>query len=86
MRELGVALRQKRVTSVGLTKMYLARLRRYDPLLKFVITYTDDRALKQAAQADQELASMTENATQYEAIAAVEKSKLGWLRTAMGSS
>jgi len=57
VRELGVALRQKKVTSVGLTKMYLARLRRYDPLLKFVITYTDERALNQAAQADRELAS-----------------------------
>jgi Asp-tRNA(Asn)/Glu-tRNA(Gln) amidotransferase A subunit family amidase len=56
VRELGVALRQRKVTSVGLTKMYLARLRRYDPLLKFVITYTDERALKQAAQADHELA------------------------------
>jgi Asp-tRNA(Asn)/Glu-tRNA(Gln) amidotransferase A subunit family amidase len=55
VRELGVALRQKKITSVGLTKMYLARLRRYDPLLKFVITYTDERALKQAAQADREL-------------------------------
>ena len=59
MRELGVALRQKKVTSVGLTKMYLARLRRYDPLLKFVITYTEERALKQAAQADRELAAST---------------------------
>ncbi|HEX5284243.1 MAG TPA: amidase [Bryocella sp.] len=57
VRELGVALRQRKVTSVGLTKMYLARLRRYDPLLKFVITYTDERALKQAAHADHELAS-----------------------------
>ncbi|HEV2575868.1 MAG TPA: amidase [Acidobacteriaceae bacterium] len=57
VRELGVALRQRKVTSVELTKMYLARLRRYDPLLKFVITYTDERALKQAAQADRELAS-----------------------------
>jgi Asp-tRNA(Asn)/Glu-tRNA(Gln) amidotransferase A subunit family amidase len=57
VRELGVALRQRKVTSVGLTKMYLARLRRYDPLLKFVITYTEERALKQAAQADRELAS-----------------------------
>jgi Asp-tRNA(Asn)/Glu-tRNA(Gln) amidotransferase A subunit family amidase len=57
VRELGVALRQRRTTSVALTKMYLARLRRYDPLLKFVITYTDERALKQAAQADRELAS-----------------------------
>lgn len=57
VRQLGVALRQRRTTSVALTKMFLARLRRYDPLLKFVITYTDERALKQAAQADRELAS-----------------------------
>jgi Asp-tRNA(Asn)/Glu-tRNA(Gln) amidotransferase A subunit family amidase len=57
VRELGVALRQRKTTSVALTRMYLARLRRYDPLLKFVITYTDERALKQAAQADRELAS-----------------------------
>jgi Asp-tRNA(Asn)/Glu-tRNA(Gln) amidotransferase A subunit family amidase len=57
VRELGVALRQKKVTSVALAKMYLARLRRYDPLLKFVITYTEERAMKQAAQADSELAS-----------------------------
>jgi Asp-tRNA(Asn)/Glu-tRNA(Gln) amidotransferase A subunit family amidase len=56
VRELGVALRQHKVTSVGLTKMYLARLHRYDPLLKFVITYTEERALEQAAQADRELA------------------------------
>jgi Asp-tRNA(Asn)/Glu-tRNA(Gln) amidotransferase A subunit family amidase len=56
VRQLGVALRQRKLTSVSLTKMYLARLRRYDPLLKFVITYTEERALKQAAQADRELA------------------------------
>jgi Asp-tRNA(Asn)/Glu-tRNA(Gln) amidotransferase A subunit family amidase len=57
VRELGIALRQRKTTSVALTRMYLARLRRYDPLLKFVITYTEERALKQAAQADRELAS-----------------------------
>ena len=57
LRELGVALRQRRTTSVALTKMYLARLKRYDPLLKFVITLTEERALNQAAQADRELTS-----------------------------
>jgi flagellar basal-body rod protein FlgB len=36
--------------------------------------------------ADAELANMTENAIQYEALAAVQKSKLEWLRTAMGTS
>ncbi len=35
--------------------MYLARLRRYDPLLKCVVTYMDELALKQAERADQEL-------------------------------
>lgn len=38
-----------------LTKFYLKRLRRYDPLLKCVVTYMDDLALKQAERADQEL-------------------------------
>jgi Asp-tRNA(Asn)/Glu-tRNA(Gln) amidotransferase A subunit family amidase len=57
VRELNVALRQRKLTSLALTKMYLARLRRYDPLLHFVITYTEQRALEQAAQADRELAS-----------------------------
>jgi flagellar basal-body rod protein FlgB len=47
---------------------------------------TSMRADGNNVSADQELASMTENATQYEAMAAVEKSKLGWLRTAMGTS
>jgi Asp-tRNA(Asn)/Glu-tRNA(Gln) amidotransferase A subunit family amidase len=37
--------------------MYLARLRKLDPTLKFVITYTDERALKQAAAADAEIAA-----------------------------
>jgi Asp-tRNA(Asn)/Glu-tRNA(Gln) amidotransferase A subunit family amidase len=57
VRELGVALRQRKSTSLALTKMYLARLKRYDPTFKFVITLTEARALQQAAQADRELAA-----------------------------
>ena len=38
-----------------LTKLYLERLRRYDPLLKCVVTFMDELALKQAERADQEL-------------------------------
>ena len=53
--ELGALLRAKSVTSVGLTKMYLARLKRLDPTLHFVITLTEERALKQAAERDAEL-------------------------------
>src|ERR1043165_9303254 len=35
--------------------MYLQRLKHYDPLLKFVITLTDDRAMGQAKEADAEI-------------------------------
>jgi hypothetical protein len=38
VRQLGELLRTKRVSSVALTEMYLERLKRYDPILKFVVT------------------------------------------------
>jgi Asp-tRNA(Asn)/Glu-tRNA(Gln) amidotransferase A subunit family amidase len=57
IRQLGELLRQRKVTSVDLTKMYLARLKRFDPQLHFVITLTEQRALAQAAAADSELAA-----------------------------
>ena len=43
------------VTSTELTKMYLARLKKYNPLLKSVISFTEDLAMKQAQKADQEI-------------------------------
>ncbi len=54
--ELSELLRRKRVTSVQLTQMYLARLKKYDPVLKCVISLTEDRALRQAHAADAEIA------------------------------
>jgi Asp-tRNA(Asn)/Glu-tRNA(Gln) amidotransferase A subunit family amidase len=57
VRELAELLRTRRISSVVLTKMYLERLRRYDLRLHFVVTYTEDRALAQAAQADREIAA-----------------------------
>jgi Asp-tRNA(Asn)/Glu-tRNA(Gln) amidotransferase A subunit family amidase len=57
LRELAELIRTKRISSTTLTKMYLARLKRFDPSLHFVITLTDERALKQAAQADAEIAA-----------------------------
>jgi len=57
VRQLGELLRTRKLTSVDLTKLYLARLRRSDPRLHFVITLTEDRALKQAAAADAELSA-----------------------------
>ncbi len=57
VRELGALIRERYVTSVALTKMYLGRLKRLDPSLHFVITLTEGRALKQAAAMDAELAN-----------------------------
>jgi Asp-tRNA(Asn)/Glu-tRNA(Gln) amidotransferase A subunit family amidase len=57
IRQLGELLRHHKLTSVELTKLYLARLKRYDPTLHFVITLTEERALAQAAAADKELAA-----------------------------
>src|SRR5580698_4988850 len=44
VRELAELVRAKRVTSTALTKMYIARLKRYDPVLHCVITLTEERA------------------------------------------
>ena len=57
VRQLSELLRLKKTTSLELTKLYLARLKRYDPTLHFVITLTEERALKQAAAADAEIAA-----------------------------
>jgi Asp-tRNA(Asn)/Glu-tRNA(Gln) amidotransferase A subunit family amidase len=54
---LAALMRTRQVTSLELTKLYLDRLRRYDPALKCVITYTDELALRQAERADRELAA-----------------------------
>src|SRR6516162_4019662 len=56
IRDLGALLRSRKISSVELTKLYLARLRRYDPLLKCVVTLMDEVALEQATLADRELA------------------------------
>jgi Asp-tRNA(Asn)/Glu-tRNA(Gln) amidotransferase A subunit family amidase len=54
---LGSLLRTRQITSLALTQMYIARLKRYDPKLHFVITLTEERALAQAKAADAEIAS-----------------------------
>jgi len=55
--QLAALVRTRRVGSRELTRLYLDRLRRFDPVLKCVITYTEELALKQAAQADWEIAA-----------------------------
>jgi Asp-tRNA(Asn)/Glu-tRNA(Gln) amidotransferase A subunit family amidase len=54
---LAALLRKKAVTSTDLTKLCLERLKKYDPVLHCVVTLTEDLALKQAAQADREIAA-----------------------------
>jgi Asp-tRNA(Asn)/Glu-tRNA(Gln) amidotransferase A subunit family amidase len=53
--ELGELLRQRKVTSVQLTQMYLDRLKRYGEKLLCMVTLTEELALQQAAAADREL-------------------------------
>jgi Asp-tRNA(Asn)/Glu-tRNA(Gln) amidotransferase A subunit family amidase len=55
VRQLGNLLRNRKISSVELTKLYLQRLQRYDPLLKCVVTFMEELALKQAERADREL-------------------------------
>jgi len=47
----------KAITSERLTNIYLARLERFNPTLRCVITFTRDHALEQARQADKEIAA-----------------------------
>ncbi len=54
--ELSDLIRRRRITATQLTQMYIARIRKYDPVLKCVVTLTEDRAMAQARAADVEMA------------------------------
>src|ERR1700680_2287852 len=49
----------RQVTPTELTKLYLARLKTYDPQLHCVVNLTEELALRQARQADEEIAQGT---------------------------
>ena len=57
VRELAELVRAKKVSSIALTEMYLGRLKKNDPALKFVVTLTEERARAQAKKADEEIAA-----------------------------
>jgi Asp-tRNA(Asn)/Glu-tRNA(Gln) amidotransferase A subunit family amidase len=57
VRELAELMRTKRVSSQALTRMYLQRLKKYDPVLKCVVTLMEEPALAQAKKADAEIAA-----------------------------
>jgi Asp-tRNA(Asn)/Glu-tRNA(Gln) amidotransferase A subunit family amidase len=54
---LAALLRERRITSMELTEIYLHRLRRYDPVLLCAVTVLEERARAEALRADQELAA-----------------------------
>ena len=55
IRELGWLLKNKKISSVELTRFFIDRLKKYDASLLNVISYTEERAMKQAAKADAEI-------------------------------
>src|ERR1043165_5163527 len=53
--QLAELIRTRKISSVELTKMYLSRLKKYGPKLLCVVTLTEEVALKQAQDADNDL-------------------------------
>ena len=57
VRDLSELIRQRKISSQELTRIYINRLKKYDPILHCVITLTEDLAMQQARQADEEIAA-----------------------------
>ena len=55
--ELAELIKTKRITSTELTKFFIERLKKYDPVLHCIITITEERALRQATLMDEEIAN-----------------------------
>ncbi|HEY0896112.1 MAG TPA: amidase, partial [Sphingobacteriaceae bacterium] len=55
VRELAELLKTGQITSVELTRFFISRLRQYNETLLNVVSFTEERALKQAAAADAEI-------------------------------
>jgi Asp-tRNA(Asn)/Glu-tRNA(Gln) amidotransferase A subunit family amidase len=50
-------VRTRKLSSVRLTRIYLARIKRFDPKLRCIITLLETQALSSAAKADREIAA-----------------------------
>ena len=53
--QLAHLIRTRQVSSLELTEMYIARLKRHGPELLCVVTLTEELALQQASRADEEI-------------------------------
>src|SRR3954470_22216461 len=52
---LAALIKAKKITSTQLTKIYLDRMKRLDPILLCAVTIMEDQALAEAARADEEI-------------------------------
>ena len=55
IRQLAWLVKNRKITSVELTRYFIDRLKQYDPALLNVISFTEERAMKQSAKADAEI-------------------------------
>ncbi len=55
--QLASLIKNKKISSVDLTRFYIDRLKKYSDTLECVISFTEDLAMQQAAQADKEIAA-----------------------------
>ncbi|MFA6946399.1 MAG: amidase family protein, partial [Pedobacter sp.] len=55
--QLAGLIRTKQISSVELTRFFIDRIKKYDPVLLYAVSITEERAMKQARKADAEIAS-----------------------------
>ena len=55
--ELSQLVRTRQISSTELTTIYLGRLKKYDPMLRFFVNLTEELAMESAERADRELAA-----------------------------
>jgi Asp-tRNA(Asn)/Glu-tRNA(Gln) amidotransferase A subunit family amidase len=55
--QLAELIKTKQISSTEITKFFIDRLKKFDPILHCVISFTEARALRQAKIADEEIAS-----------------------------
>ncbi|MCK7526425.1 MAG: amidase [Ignavibacteriales bacterium] len=55
--QLAELIRTKQISSTELTKFFIDRLKKFDPVLHCVISFTEERAFRQAKIADEEIAA-----------------------------
>jgi len=54
--QLAGLIQSKQITSVELTRFFIERIKKYDPVLLYAVSITEERAMKQARKADAEIA------------------------------